>query len=138
MVTFHLKDSDDREEKKKKLIGLLLFYWWTSLGVSLSKAYPTQYYCNLRARHPRSGCRSPGRLRCDSLLEIESPGRLRQVGLLRFGSLGRSRNVDLLRPLAWQIPSRFRHVNLLQTEFLGRSTCLGHLDWSWASLKSPV
>ena len=52
----HRKDSDDREEKKKekkKLIGFLLFYWWTSLGVSVFKAYPTQYCCNLRARCPQ-------------------------------------------------------------------------------------
>ena len=55
LVTSHLKDSDDREEKKKekKLIELLLFYWWTSLELSLSEAYPTQYCCNLRARRPQ-------------------------------------------------------------------------------------
>ena len=49
----------------------------------------------------------PGRLRRDSLLEIESPGRLRHVGLLRIGSLGRLRHVDLLGPLDWQIPKQF-------------------------------
>ena len=32
---------------------------------------------------PRSGCRSPGRLRHDSLLEIESLGRSRRDGLQR-------------------------------------------------------
>ena len=32
---------------------------------------------------PGSGCRSPGRLRHDSLLEIESPGRPRRDGLPR-------------------------------------------------------
>jgi len=29
------------------------FHGWTSLGVSLSEAYPTQNCCNLRARRPR-------------------------------------------------------------------------------------
>ena len=48
----------------------------------------------------------PGKLRCDSLLEIETPGRSRQDGLLRIGSLGRSRHDDLLGPLNWQIPEQ--------------------------------
>ena len=55
---------------------------------------------------PGSGCRSPGRLKHDSLLEIESPGRLRQVNLPRIGSLGRSRCVDLLGSLDWRIPKQ--------------------------------
>ena len=54
MVISYLKDSHERKEnKKKELIGLLQFPWVTSLGVSLrGEAYPTQYCCNLRARHP--------------------------------------------------------------------------------------
>ena len=36
------------KKKTKKLIALLLFYGW-----SISEAYPTQYCCNLRVRHPR-------------------------------------------------------------------------------------
>ena len=74
--------------------------------MTLSETYPTQYCCNLRAGLPGSGCRSPGRLRHDSLLEIESPGRLRQVGLLRIGSLGKLRHVDLLGHLDWWIPEK--------------------------------
>ena len=53
-----------------------------------------------------SGCRPPGRLRRDSLMEIESPGRSRQVSLPRTGSLGRLRQVDLLGSLDWWIPER--------------------------------
>ena len=53
LLISYLKDNHERKEnKKKKLIGLLQFPWVTSLGVSLSEAYPTQYCCNLRARHP--------------------------------------------------------------------------------------
>ena len=77
-----------------QLIGFFLFPWVGFLS------------CNLRARLPGSRCRSPGRLRHDSLLEIESPGRLSQVGLLRIGSLGRLRHVDLLGPLDWWIPEK--------------------------------
>ena len=71
--------------------------------MSHSEAFPTQYCCNLRARHPQITVQIPGRLRLDSLLEIESPGRLRQVGLRRIGSLDRSRHVDLLGHLDWWI-----------------------------------
>ena len=53
---------------------------------------------------PGSGCRSPGKLRHDSLLEIESPGRLRYVSFPRIGSQGRSRHVDRLGLLDWRIP----------------------------------
>ena len=53
-----------------------------------------------------SGCRPPGRLRRDSLMEIESPGRSRQVSLPRIGSLGKSRHVDLLAPLDCRIPKQ--------------------------------
>ena len=54
LVISHLKDSDDREEKKKEKNEQASFssHGWISLGVSLFEAYPTQYYCNLRARHP--------------------------------------------------------------------------------------
>ena len=45
---------------------------------------------------PGQSADSPGRLRHDSLLEIESPGRSRRDGLPRIGSLGRSRCDDLL------------------------------------------
>ena len=76
--------------------------------MSLSEDYPTQYCCNLRARHPQVTVQIPGRLTRDSLLEIESLGRLRQVGLLRIGSLGRSRHVHLLGPLNWQIPEQVK------------------------------
>ena len=91
--------------------GLLFsFHGWTSLRVSLSEAYPTQYCCNLRAGHPCIRVQIPRQaevwLRCDSLLETESPGRLRQVGLLRIGSLGRLKHVDLLGPLDWWIPKQ--------------------------------
>ena len=55
---------------------------------------------------PGSGCRSPGKLRCDSLVEIEFLGRPRHVGLPRIGSLGKLRHVDLLGPLDWQIPKQ--------------------------------
>ena len=55
---------------------------------------------------PGSGHRPPGRLRHDSLLEIESPSRSRHVGLSRIGSLGRLRYVDLLGPLDWQTPEQ--------------------------------
>ena len=48
---------------------------------------------------PRSGCRAPGRLRRDSLLEIESPGRSRCDSLSRIGSVGWLRRDDLLGPL---------------------------------------
>ena len=72
--------------------------------MSHSEDFPTQYCCNLRARHPQITVQIPGRLRRDSLLEIESLGRLRQVGLPRIGSLGRSRHFDPLGPLNWQIP----------------------------------
>ena len=48
---------------------------------------------------PGSGCRSPGKLRHDSLLEIESLSRSRHAGLQRIASLGRSRHADLLGPL---------------------------------------
>ena len=111
LVISHWKDSDDREEKKKKEkrkneSASFNFNGWTSLGVSHFEAYPTQYCCNLRARCPGSGCISPGKLRPNSLLEIESPSRLKHVGLLRIGSLGRSRHVDLLGPLDWQIPEQ--------------------------------
>ena len=57
---------------------------------------------------PRSGCRSPGRLRHDRLLEVESQGRSRQVGLLRFGSLGRLRNVNSWEPWTGGSQSRLR------------------------------
>ena len=74
--------------------------------MSLSEAYPPQYYCNLRARRPRSGCRSPGKLSCASFLEIEYLGRWRQVSLSRIGSLDKSRHVDLIGPLDWWIPEQ--------------------------------
>ena len=38
------------------------FYGWTSLGVSLSEAYPTQNCYNLRARHLEFG--HPQDLQC--------------------------------------------------------------------------
>ena len=53
----------------------------------------------MRARHPQVRVHIPGKLRHDSLLEIESMGRLRHVSLLRIGSLGMSRHVDLLGSL---------------------------------------
>ena len=77
-----------------QLIGFFLFPWMGFLS------------CNLRARLPGSRCRSPGRLRHDSLLEMESAGRSRHDGLLRIGSLGRSRRDDLLGPLDWWIPKQ--------------------------------
>jgi len=95
--------------------------------VSLSEAYPTQYCCNLRAGHPESGCRSPG--------------RLRHVGLQRIDSLGRSRHVDLLGPQAGGSPSKLRHANLPGSRSLGRSRqvdLLGSPGWSWASQRSPA
>ena len=55
---------------------------------------------------PGSGCRSLGKLRHDSLLEIEAPGRLKRDGLPRIGSLGRLRRDDLLGPLDWQLPEQ--------------------------------
>ena len=53
---------------------------------------------------PESGCRSPGRLRRDTLLEIEPPGRSRHDGLPRIGSLGSSSHDNLLRPLGLEDP----------------------------------
>ena len=85
----------------------------------LFEAYPTQYCGNLRARRPWVRCRSPGRLKCDSLLEIESPGR--------------SRRDDLLGPLGLAIPKRLRPDNLSRTRSLGRSRrddLLGPPGWS--------
>ena len=70
------------------------------------KLYPTQYCCNLRPGIPGSGCTSLGKLRGDSLLEIESSVKSRLVGLLRIGSLGRSRHVNLLGSLDWGIPEQ--------------------------------
>ena len=57
--------------------------------MSLSEAYPTQYYCNLKARRPQTRVQIPSRLRHDSLLEIKS--------------LSTSRYVNILGPLDWQI-----------------------------------
>ena len=52
LVISLLKHSDDREEKKKEKTNTSFnFHEWTSLGVSFFEAYPTQYCCNLRARH---------------------------------------------------------------------------------------
>ena len=53
---------------------------------------------------PGPGCRSPGKLRHDSCLEIESLGRSRHFGFLIIEPLGRLRHVHLLGPLDWQIP----------------------------------
>ena len=52
---------------------------------------------------PGQGADSPGRLRRDSLLEIETPGRSRGDDLLRIGSLGRLRRDNLLGPLGWSV-----------------------------------
>ena len=91
---------------------------------------------------PESGCRSPGRLRRDTLLEIEPPGRSRHDGVPRIGSLGSSSHDNLLRPPGTRgSPSRLTHDNLSRTRSLGRSRhddLLGPLDWSWASPRSPV
>ena len=65
--------------------------------MSLSEAYPTQYCCNLRAGGPQVRVKIPGKLRHDSLLEMESPGMSRRDGLQRIGSLGRSRRDGLPR-----------------------------------------
>ena len=88
---------------------------------------------------PGSGCRSPGRLRCDSLLEIESLGRL-HVSLLRIGSKGRSRHFDLLGPLNWWIPEQ---VEVWQPpeDQIPRQVEVGWTagtpGWGWASPRSP-
>ena len=74
--------------------------------MSLSEAYPTQYCCNLRTRHPRVRVQIPTKLKHDSLLEIESSGRSREVGLPRIGSLGRSSHDNHLGPLDWHIPEQ--------------------------------
>ena len=52
-----------------------------------------------QASPPGSGCRSPGRVGHESLLEIESLDRLKRDSLPRIGSLGRSSRDDLLGPL---------------------------------------
>ena len=55
LVISHLKDSDDKEGKKTEKTNRppSISVGRTSLGVRLFEAYPTQYCCNLRARHPR-------------------------------------------------------------------------------------
>ena len=74
--------------------------------MSLSKDYPTQYCCNLRAGHPRVRVQIPRQIEADNILEIESTGRLRHVSLLRVEFLGKLRHVDLLGPLKWRIPEQ--------------------------------
>ena len=101
MVISHLKDSHDREKKTP-----FDFHGWTSLRMSLLKFILLSTVATLEPGVPGPGCRSPGRLRCDSLLEIKFLGRLRHDGLPRIGSLGRSRLDDLLGPLAWWIPEQ--------------------------------
>ena len=89
--------------------------------MTLSETYPTQYCCNLRAGLPGSGCRPPGRLRHDSLLEIKSLGRSRHVNLQIIGPLGRLRHVDLLGHWTGRSLSRLRYDNIPETRSLGRS-----------------
>ena len=123
--------------KRKKLVGLLLFPWGDFLrGESFWSLFYPVLLPTWEPGIPRSWCRSPGRVRHDSLLEIESPGRSRQVGLPRIGSPGRLRHVDFLDPWTGGSLSRLRHDSLLRTRFLGRSKqvdLLGPPDWSWAS-----
>ena len=64
--------------------------------------------CSLRVGISGSGCRSPDRLRCDNLLEIQSPGRVRLVSLLRIGSLDMLRQADLLGALGWWVPEQIK------------------------------
>ena len=130
-----------RKRKKKSLICLLLCYGWTSLGVSLFEAYFMQYCCNLRARHPWVRCRSPGRLRHDSLLNIksragQSRSASRELGPWAGRGMSTSRN-----PWTGGSLRRLKHDNLLRTKSLGKSRqvdLLGPPDWSWASPISPV
>ena len=89
-----------------QLIGFLLFLWVDFLReVFLNLILPSTVATG-EPGVPGSGCRPPGKLRCDSFLETESPGRPRHVSLPRIGSLGRSRHVDLLGPLDWQSPKQ--------------------------------
>ena len=118
------------------------FHRWTSLGVSLSEAYPTQYCCNLRARHPQV------RVQIRRQAEALQPPRdliPRQVEAGRPPKNWVPRQAEACRlpgtPGLGGSLSRLRHDNLSRTRSLGRSRqvdLLGPLDWSWASPRSPV
>ena len=57
---------------------------------------------------PGSGCIFPGRLRCDSLLEIKSPGRLRHDDLLGFLDWRIPKQVEAWQPSEDQIPRQVK------------------------------
>ena len=111
-------------------------YAWVFLKLILSSTVATWEPCI-----PGSGCRFPGRLKYDSLLEIKSPDRSKQFGLPRIGSLTSWGMLTSWDPWTGGSPSRLRHDNLLRTRPLGRSRqvyFLGPPGWSSASPWSPA
>ena len=110
--------------------------------MSLSKAYPTQNCCNLRARRPwvrvqiprQAEAWQPPRDRIPRQVEAWQPPENWVPGQVEAwwppGTPGTSGS-----------PSRSRPDNISRTRSLGRSRCddlLGPPDWSWASPRSPV
>ena len=96
--------------------------------MSLSEAYPTQYCCNLGARHPRVRVQIARQVEAHQPLGDQIPGQVKACWPLR---------VNLLGPLDEQIPND----DLLGTRSLGRSRqvdLLGPLGWSWVSPTSPA
>ena len=133
-----------KEKKKKNLIGLL-FYGLTSLGVSLSEAYPTQYCFNREPGISWSVGRSPGWNVTASWRMNPWAGQSRSVfwKLGPWAGQGMSTSWD-----SWTggSPTRLRHDKLLRARSLGRSTswdlqtgipCLQGLqpDQWWAGLR---
>ena len=103
---------------------------WVFLKLILPSTVPTW-----EPGIPGSGCRSSGRLRHDSLLQIESLGKLRHVDLPRIGSLGRSKRVNLLGPLDWQIPEQVEVWQSPEDQILGRWKQNSHKPYPLIALR---
>ena len=73
---------------------------------------------------PVPGWRSPDRLKCDILLEIES------LGMLRYA--------DLLWPWNWQIPEKIEVWWPPEDQIPKQVEALAPPDWSWASPSSTA
>ena len=74
--------------------------------MSLLEAYPTQYYCNLRARCPQVRVQIPRQVKAGHPPEDRIPRQVKAGCFPGIGSLGRLRHFDLLGPPDWLIPKQ--------------------------------
>ena len=140
LVISHLKDNDDREEKKEKKnyrppsISVGGFPWgWVFLKLILPSTIATWEPGILR-----SGCRSPGRLRHESLLDSESPEQVEAGQPPKNWVLGQLRHVDILGPLDWQTPEQVEAWQHFEDQIPRQADLLRPPDWNWASPRSPA